>query len=97
MKEDKLNQYASTEVQLQATEVCRKILEATGCDYMVCLFPTKEGAEEIVKAKINTMNLVGHFNSVAEQTAQRLGTTRELALRKMADVGTMTRKSISLD
>lgn len=87
----------STEDQLQATEACQVILEATGCDYMICLFPKKDGAEEIIRASIHLENLVGHFNSVAEQTAQRLGITREQALRKMADVGSMTRESISLD
>lgn len=87
----------STETQLQVTEMCRKMLEATGCDYMVCLFPTKNGAEEIVKASINIENLVGHFNSVAEQTAKRLGITREKALISMAAVGSMTTRSINLE
>lgn len=87
----------SSEDQLQVTEACRKMLEETGCDYIVSLFPAKDGAEEIVKAKINTMNLVGHFNSVAERTAERLGITREKALISMAAAGSMTKQSIELD
>lgn len=87
----------STEDQLQVTEMCRKMLEATGCDYMVCLFPTKNGAEEIIKASINIENLVGHFNSVAERTAERLGITREKALISMAAAGSMTTRSINLE
>lgn len=88
---------STSEDQLQVVEDCRKMLEATGCDYMVSLFPAKDGAEEIVKAKINTMNLVGHFNSIAEGTAERLGITREKALISMAAVGSMTKQSIELD
>ena len=53
------------------------MLEETGCDYIVSIFPTKDGAEELINAKINTMNLVGHFNSIAERTAERLGISRE--------------------
>ena len=87
----------SSEEQLQVTEACQKMLEATDCDYMACLFPTKEGAEEIVKAKVNTMNLVGHFNSIAERTAERLGVTREKALISMAATGTFTTNCIRLD
>lgn len=87
----------STEDQLQVTGDCQKMLEATGCDYMICLFPTKEGQEEIVKAKINTMNLVGHFNSIAEETAKRLGITYAEALTSMASAGSMTERSIRLD
>lgn len=97
MTDKEFNQCASTEDQLQVTEACKKMLEATGCDYMVCLFPRKDGGEQIAKASISTLNLVAHFNSVAEKTAERLGVTRELALRKMADVGTMTRESIDLN
>lgn len=88
---------ASTEDQLQVTEACKKMLEATGCDYIVCLFPNKDGSEEIVKASVTIRNLVGHFNSVAEQTAERLGVSHEAALRTMAEVGSMTTQSISLD
>lgn len=88
---------ASTEDQLQVTDACRKMLEATGCDYIVSLFPRKDGSEEIVKGSVNIQNLVGHFNSVAEQTAQRLGVSREKALLEMAKVGSMTTTSISLD
>ena len=87
----------STEDQLQVTGDCQKMLEATGCDYMICLFPTKDGREEIVKAKINTMNMVGHFNSIAEETAKRLGITRAEALTSMASAGSMTERSIKLD
>lgn len=87
----------SSEEQLQVTEACQKMLEATGCDYIVSLFPTKEGAEEIIKAKVNAMNLVSHFNSVAERTAERLGITREEALISMAAAGSMTTKKIKLN
>lgn len=87
----------SSEEQLQVTEACQKMLEATGCDYMVCLFPTKEGAEEIIKSKMNAMNLVAHFNSVAERTAEILGVTREKALISMAAAGSMTIRSTSLN
>lgn len=87
----------STENQLQVTGDCQKMLEATGCDYMICLFPTKDGQEQIIKAKINTVNLVGHFDSIAEQVAERLGTTRANALISMAEVGSMTERSIKLD
>lgn len=90
-------QIVSTEDQLQVTRDCQKMLEATGCCYMICLFPTKDGQEEIVKAKINTMNLVSHFNSIAEETAKRLGITRAEALTIMAMVGSMTKQSIKLD
>lgn len=95
---DKHKDYiVSSEDQLQMTEACQKMLEETGCDYMICLFPTKEGQEEIIKAKINTMNLVGHFSSIADQVAERLGTTRANALTSMAEVGSMTKLSIKLD
>lgn len=87
----------STEDQIQVTGDCQKMLEATGCDYMICLFPTKEGQEEIVKAKIHTMNLVSHFSSIAEETAKRLGITRAEALTIMALAGSMTERSIKLD
>lgn len=87
----------SSEDQLQVTEACQKMLDATGCDYIVSLFPTKEGEEEIVKAKMNAMNLVCHFNSIAEKTAERLGITREKALISMAAAGSMTTQSIKLD
>ena len=87
----------STEDQLQVIGDCKKMLEATGCDYMICLFPTKDGQEEIVKAKINTKNLVSHFDSIAGQVAERLGTTRANVLISMAEVGPMTERSIKLD
>lgn len=88
---------ASTEDLLQVSDACRKMLEATGCDYMVSLFPCKDGSEEIARDSVTIRNLVGHFNSVAEQTAERLGVSRETALRHLADVGTMTKQSINLD
>lgn len=88
---------ASTEDLLQVSDACRKMLEATGCDYMVSLFPCKDGSEEIARGSVTIRNLVGHFNAVAEQTAQRLGISREEALRAMADAGSMTTGSISLD
>lgn len=88
---------ASMEDQLQVTTACRKMLEGTGCDFIISLFPRDNGTEEIVKASVNTMNLVGHFNSIADKVAERLGITREEALRKMAEVGSMTEQSISLD
>ena len=87
----------STEDQIQVTRDCEKMLEATGFDYMICLYPTKEGQEEIVKSKINTMNLLGHFNSIAEETAKRLGITRAEALISMASAGSMTERRIKLD
>ena len=87
----------STEDQLQVIGDCQKMLEATGCDYMICLCPTKDGREEIIKANINTKNLVGHFNSIAEQTAKRLGITRAEALTSMALDGSITERSIKLD
>lgn len=86
-----------TEDQLQVAEDCKKMLEATGCDYMVCIFPTEDGGEELVKAKISTPNMAAHFNSIAEKTAKRLGITREKALISMAAVGSMTKQSIELD
>lgn len=87
----------SSEEQLQVTEACQKMLEATGCDYIICLFPTKDGSEEIIKSKINIKNLVGHFNTVAEKTAESLGVTREKALIRMAAAGSMTIRSKELN
>lgn len=88
---------ASMEDQLQVTTACRKMLEGTGCDFIVSLFPRKDGTEEIVKASVSTANLVGHLNSIADKVAERLGIPREEALMKMAEAGSMTEQSISLD
>lgn len=87
----------SSEDQLQVVETCRKMLEATECDYMVSLFPCKDGSEELIEAKVNDMNLVAHFNGVAERTAERLGISRERALISMAMTKTMTENTIRLD
>lgn len=97
MTKEPKSKIASSEEQLQVVEDCRKMLEATGCDYMVSLFPCKNGSEEVIKAKVDIMNLVAHFNAVAEQTAERLGTTREHALIEMAAAGSMTTSSVSLE
>ena len=85
-----------SEDQLQVVETCKKMLKETGCDFMVSLFPCKDGSEEMMKASVTTENLAGHFNSVAEEIAKRLGITRERALISMAEAGSMTAGKIDL-
>lgn len=96
MNKEQKTKIACSEEQLQVAETCKKMLKETGCDFIVSLFPCKDGSEELIKASVSTENMAAHFNSVAEETAKRLGITREKALISLAFAGPMTADKIDL-
>lgn len=71
-----------------AADRCKEILKETGCDYVVSIFPERDGRSEISKGKLSPANLAAHLDSVANKLAGTLGVSRELVLLEMAKAGT---------
>lgn len=75
---------------------CKEILRETGCDYVVSIFPQRDGGSELSKGKLSPANLAAHLDSVANKLAECLGVSREIVLIELAKAGTFRESETSL-